>query len=118
VRFITLPILASLAFIGAEHRNEIVDLYRAAYPVDPLKREALEECARNYPNFNRLDTIDRDRCYAGIPIGRSAATALAASPYYNQSPSQLPVTDIRRQEATVGHRRVRQIASGTPVGPK
>ena len=99
-----LPLLVSAGFIGFEHRAEVIDLYRAAYPADPIKREALEECVRRNPNFNRLDTIDRDGCYAHI-----------SDPWlsYAHSPSQVPVTDIRRQQANDGYRL--QVASTAPA---
>jgi hypothetical protein len=50
MKLVTLPLVVSIAVIGFQHRNEIADLYRAAYPADPVKREALEECAHS-PKF-------------------------------------------------------------------
>jgi hypothetical protein len=119
MKLVMLPIMASLAFIGFEHRSEIVDLYRAAYPADPVKREALEACARSDPNFNRLDTIDRNSCYANISARFPGAAASGPGVSDRRSPSQLPATDVRRQEATANYRRLAQAASasGVPVAP-
>jgi hypothetical protein len=112
VKLIMLPLLISVAYMGFEHKGDIIDLYRAAYPDDPAKREALDQCSRGVPNFNRLDSADRESCYASIP-GRVAASG----PY---NPSHLPGNDVRRQEANDGYRFARGAAASmvpTPVAP-
>jgi hypothetical protein len=104
MKLIMLPVLLSVAYIGFEHRDAIVDQYRAAYPADPAKREALEQCARIDANFNRLDMIDRDNCYAAIaPKVAISTTANAASVSYAFNPSHLPANDIRRNEANAAY---------------
>jgi hypothetical protein len=109
VKLIMLPLLIAVAYVGFEHKDGMVDLYRAAYPDDPAKRDALDQCSRGIPNFNRLDSADRDNCYSSIS-GRVAA----AAPY---NPSHLPVSDVRRQEAFDGYRSMRGVAAASMVPP-
>jgi hypothetical protein len=118
MKLVTLPLVVSIAFIGFEHRSEIADLYRAAYPTDPVKREALEECARTRPNFNRLDTIDRDSCYAGLSLSFFIDQAPGSGGYYGHSLSVPPGTDIRGQEATGTDRQSAQAAPQAPAVAK
>jgi hypothetical protein len=99
MKLIMVPVLLSVAFIGFEHRDAAIDLYRAAYPADPAKREALEQCARIDPNFNRLDTIDRDNCYSAVAGRVAIGTVPSSTVYYAYNPSHLPPSDVRRQEA-------------------
>ena len=99
MKLIMLPLLVSIAYVGFEHRDAAIDLYRAAYPADPAKREALEQCARIDSNFNRLDTTDRDNCYAATAPKVAIGTVPGTSVYYADNPSHLPANDIRRQEA-------------------
>jgi hypothetical protein len=112
MKLIMLPLLFSVAYIGFEHKDEIADLYRAAYPADPVKREAIEQCAQS-PNFNRLDTADRERCYAGTWGSIPVALAPSPSPYYAYSASHLPGNDIRRQEANDSYRLAGLISSAS-----
>jgi hypothetical protein len=102
MKLIMLPVLVSLAYLGFEHRGEIIEQYRAAYPADPVKRAVLEECARTR-NFNRLDAIDRENCYSGN-IGKAPVELAASpSPAYAYSPSHLAGNDVRRTEANRGY---------------
>ena len=104
MKLIMLPVLISVAYIGFAHRDAIVDQYRAAYPTDPAKREALEQCARIDANFNRLDMIDRDNCYAAIaPRVAVITTPNAAGVSYAFNPSHLPPNDVRRHEANAAY---------------
>ena len=93
-------LLAAAGYVGLTHSDKVVDLYRAAYPIEGPKRDALEQCSLN-PNFNRLDSADRQSCYtksfAAIPT--PVAVGPSASPHYEYSPSHLPGTDIRRLQA-------------------
>jgi hypothetical protein len=96
----TLALLLSLAYAGFEHRETIIDLYRAAYPNDPAKRDALDQCSRWIPNFNRLYSADQANCYAII----SARVIASAKPIDS---GYLPANDIRREEAFDGYRSSR-----------
>lgn len=122
MKLIMLPVLLSVAFIGFEHRGEIMDQYRAAYPSDPAKREALEQCAHIDRNFNRLDMIDRDKCYTAFLAQAPMAAVPPAmppvpSPFYAQNPSHLPGNDIRRQEANDRYRLARTAGAASIVPP-
>jgi hypothetical protein len=110
VKLIMLPLLIAVAYVGFEHKDGIVDLYRAAYPDDPAKRDALDQCSRGVPNFNRLDSADRENCYSSI----SGRVAIATAPYNS---SHLPVSDVRRQEAFDGYRLTRGVAAASMVPP-
>jgi hypothetical protein len=104
MKLIMLPLLVSLAYLGIEHRGEIIDQYRAAYPVDPAKRAVLDHCAAAAPNFNRLDMDERQKCYESNLTPAPIGLAAMPSPYYELSPSHLPGDDVRRQEANSGFR--------------
>jgi hypothetical protein len=99
MKLIMLPLVISVAYVGFEHRDAAIDLYRLAYPGDLAKHEALDRCARIDPNFNRLDAGDRDNCYATIVSRVAVGTGPEANIYYEQNPSHLPANDVRRQEA-------------------
>jgi len=116
MKLIMLPLLLSAAYIGFEHRGEIMDQYRAAYPSDPLKREALERCASIDQNFNRLDMIDRDQCYKAMAVRAPGPLVPIPSPTYAQNPSHLPGNDIRRQEANDRY-RLAQTAGAVSIVP-
>src|SRR5262249_40185587 len=121
MRLIMLPILFSLAYLGYEDRDKILDLYRAAYPGDPAKREALDQCAMA-ANFNRLDSADRQACYAGTWGQRRLAIAPTPAPRYDFSPSHLPGNDVRRQAANDQYRYPAGLvraaaAAAAPPGP-
>ncbi len=106
MKLLIFPMLVTIGYFGFIDRDKVVDLYRAAYPADAAKRETLEQCARTR-NFNRLDSTDRQSCYAGTwgrMAGDPAAIAPRASPSYEFSPSRLPGNDIRRQEANDTYR--------------
>jgi hypothetical protein len=109
-----MPVIFTVGFLVYEHHDKMIDLYRAAYPVDPVKAAALDTCAENM-NFNRLDSGDRASCYAGT-YGRQAAPALVPTPQptYVYSPSHLPGNDIRRQEANSSYL---QGAQANPAAP-
>jgi hypothetical protein len=114
MKLIMLPLLISAAYLGFEHRGEIMDQYLAAYPSDPVKAEALNQCAVSRPNFNRLDTIDRDQCYSALAVRAPVAMAPVPSPSYAHNPSHLPGNDIRRDEANDSYRLART-SGQTPV---
>ena len=123
MRFIMLPVLFSLAYIGFENRDKIADQYNAAYPSDPVKQAALQDCIARHPNFNRLDADDRHACYTGTWGRRPVALPASPSPYYAYSPSHLAGNDVRRQEANASYRpsiipsaQAAPLVSGT-VGP-
>ncbi len=127
MKLIMLPLLLSAAYLGFEHRDEIADQYRAAYPTDPAKHEALEQCAHIDRNFNRLDTIDRDKCYKAIllraPVGSipletvPVVSAPVPVPSIAQNPSHLPGNDIRRQEANDSYRLAQTVGAASIVPP-
>jgi hypothetical protein len=109
-RLIMAVLLILTGYFGLEHRTEIVDLYRGAYPDNPAERTALDQCARGIPNFNRFASADRDNCYASV----SGAVAVKAVPY---SPSHLPASDVRRQEAFDGYQSMRGAAAASMLPP-
>jgi hypothetical protein len=117
MKLIMLPLLISAAYLGYEHRGEIVDQYFAAYPSDPVKAEALNQCASSQPNFNRLDAIDRDQCYSALAVRAPVGMAPVPSPSYAHNPSHLPGNDIRRQEASDTYRLARAAAVTPSVSP-
>jgi hypothetical protein len=84
MRFIVLPLLLSLAGIGYLNRDRILDAYTAAYPSDPAKEAALQQCISENSGFNRLDTDDRTYCYRRylwtIPGVLKASVAQSAHP--------------------------------------
>jgi hypothetical protein len=102
MKLIMLPLLLSLAYIGFEHKDQIMDQYNAAYPTNPEKAAAIAQCALN-PSFNRLDSDDRHDCYAAHLVHGPVAIAPSPSPYYAFSTSHLPGSDIRRQEANADY---------------
>jgi hypothetical protein len=105
MRLIMMPVIVSIGVVMFAQRDKMLDLYRAAYPVDPAKAEALDYCSK-IPNFNRLDSGDRAACYAKT-YGKVEAPVLAPTPqpYYAYSPSHLPGDDIRREEANSAYLR-------------
>ena len=115
MRLIMMPVIVSIGVVMFAQRDKMLDLYRAAYPVDPAKAEALDECSRN-PNFNRLDSGDRAVCYAKTygrnepPYDRVDAAPLVPTPQpvYPYNPSHLPGNDIRREEANSAYLRAIQ----------
>jgi len=108
VHLTTLALFLAVAFIGFEHSKGIIDLYRAAYPDDRVKREALDQCSQAIKNFSRLDSADRDRCYA-IFSDRMGVAA--------DNPSHLPVNDVRRQQAFDAYQEARGAAAASIVPP-
>lgn len=99
MKLIMVPVIFTVGFLMFEQRDKMMDLYHAAYPVDPVKAQALKSCAEN-PNFNRLDSGDRAACYSGN-YGKKEEPVLTPTPqpYYAYNPSHLPGNDIRREEA-------------------
>jgi hypothetical protein len=102
------PLVFSIACLGYVHRDKIIDQYTAAYPSDPAKQAAMQQCIEHDKNFNRLDADDRQACYRQYiaPTAIAAAPVAAGpspAPYYPYSPSHLPGNDIRRQEANDGY---------------
>jgi hypothetical protein len=113
-----MPVIFTVGFLVFEQHDKMMDLYRAAYPSDPVKAAALDTCAGN-TNFNRLDSGDRAACYSGT-YGRPEAPALIPTPQptYAYSPSHLPGNDIRRQEADSAYRQgMQQNPAPPPVHP-
>jgi hypothetical protein len=113
MKLIVLPLLICLAYLGFENSDKFIDIYRSAYPADPVKRTAIEECAL-HREFNRLDPEDRQRCYDRMLPTATVAAIPVASPYYPYNPSHLPGNDVRRQEANAGFQLV-QPASAEPL---
>jgi hypothetical protein len=108
MRLVQFALLAAIAYIGFEHSGAVIDLYHAAYPDDPLKREALDQCSGAIKNFSRLNEADRENCYT-IFSNRVAAIA--------DNPSHLPVNDVRRQEAFDGYQAAQGAAFVSMVPP-
>lgn len=87
-----------------------MDVYRAAYPADPVKRAAIDRCALN-SGFSRLDPDEREACYATAGLWPEVALLVPrAGPYYPYSPSQLPSGDVRREEANDAYCPTQQAA--------
>jgi hypothetical protein len=106
-RLVQFALLAALAYIGFEYVGGVIDVYRAAYPNDPVKREALDQCARGISGFSRLNEAARENCYA-VFANRMDASAR------DYSPSHLPVNDVRRQQAFDGYQAVQRAVSIVP----
>ena len=89
---------------------DIFELLRDAYPADRAKQTALEWCASEDKNFNRLSTAEREACYQRMvpsaAISAVAASALQAAP----NPIDMAQSagarqgDIRQQQATERYR--------------
>lgn len=119
MRLIMMPVIFTVGFLVFEHHDQMMDLYHAAYPTDPVKAATLDICAEN-TNFNRLDSGNRASCYAGT-YGRRETPVLVPTPQptYVYSPSHLPGNDIRRQEANSSYLQGVQAnpASPPPIHP-
>lgn len=125
MKLIMMPVIVSIGVVMFSQRDKMVDLYRAAYPVDAAKAEALDGCSKNL-NFNRLDSGDRAACYAkangeagpGYPRIEAPPVPLIPTPqpYYPYNPGHLPGNDIRREEANAAYlRAIRQPPPAMPV---
>ncbi|HVH78499.1 MAG TPA: hypothetical protein VM782_03860, partial [Stellaceae bacterium] len=114
-----IPLIFSVGCIAFVNRDKVIDQYNAAYPSDPAKAAAMEQCISENKYFNRLDGDDRARCYhryldpAPVPM----AVAPSPSPYYSYSPSHLPGNDVRRQEANDSYRSLDLIPSAQAAQP-
>jgi hypothetical protein len=104
MKLIMLPLVFSVAFVAFENRDKIMDQYNAAYPSDPAKEVALQECISRDKYFNRLDGDDRQACYRKYMPPTPISVTPSPSPSYAYSPSSLPGSDIRRQEANDSYR--------------
>jgi hypothetical protein len=70
---------------------ELNDAYAAAYPQDPLERQALDLCYQADQRFNRLNPDERAACYArALP---AAPPALASAPH-----SPVNFVDLRQAQ--------------------
>jgi hypothetical protein len=105
---IKFTLLIAVAYLGFEHGGAVIRLYHAAYPDDRIKREALDQCAQDIRNFSRLDSADRDRCYAASSNRLGALT---------DNPSHLPVNDVRRQETFDNYRAMQGPAAAVSMVP-
>ena len=111
MKLIMIPILFPLAYVIFANHNQIMDEYRAAYPGDPVKRAVIERCAMNR-GFSRLDPDEREACYATAGLWPEVAVLTPrATPNYPYSPSQLPASDVRRQETDDTYCPAQQAAS-------
>ena len=119
MKILMLPLMFSIGVIAFENRDKIIDQYTAAYPSDPAKEAAMQECISHNKNFNRLDPDDRQACYRQYIHPLPVAMAPSASPSYPYSPSQLPGNDIRRQEANGSYHPLAVIppAQAEPLPP-
>jgi hypothetical protein len=61
-------ILMAFAAVGelAAHGGDVFGSVRAAYPADPIEREALTRCGQVGAKFSRFSQNDRDTCYRAI----------------------------------------------------
>jgi hypothetical protein len=119
MKLIMLPLLFSVAFIGYQNRDRFIDQYNAAYPSDPLKQAAIEQCVTENHNFNRLDADDRKHCYRKGLGTAAVELAPAPSPSYAYSPSHLAGNDVRRQEANDSyHFALIPAAQAAPIEPQ
>lgn len=118
MKLIMFPLLFSIGFLAYENRDKIADQYNAAYPPDPGKAAALNQCIGENRGFNRLDPDDRERCYrrylaAPSPVELPPVT----SPFYAYSPSHLAGNDIRRQEANESYHPAGGLISTAEAAP-
>jgi hypothetical protein len=121
VELIILPLMFSVACIAYQNRDRIADQYFAAYPANPAKEAAIQQCLAANPDFNRMDADDRQQCYreslASAPVAITVAVAPTPSPYYAYNPSHLAANDIRRQQANDAYLQANMIqaAAACPV---
>lgn len=103
MKLVMFPLMFSVAVIAFTNRDKIIDQYNAAYPSDPAKAAALQECISHDKSFNRLDGDDRQACYRQYVRAIPVAVAPTPNPYYAFNPSNLPGNDIRREQANDGY---------------
>lgn len=108
-RVLVVVIFTTAGGLAAMHFRDISNFYRAIYPSDPAKREALDLCFTQDHQFNRLDANARASCYsrALTPAAMVAGYAPAAGPVANPIDLQraaaaghMPRNDVRRTEET------------------
>jgi hypothetical protein len=86
--FVISAVMIAVGGLGLTHVDAVERFYTAAYPVIPGQEQALDYCAAENREFDRLDPAERDSCYARF---RAFAER-------NQRPG-LPQGDVRRREA-------------------
>jgi hypothetical protein len=61
------PLIAAIVAVAAGgtglQPNSVIEFYNQVYPSDPAKRQALDLCILEDPNFNRLSAVARTSCY-------------------------------------------------------
>ena len=62
IAFFALFLVAAVAFAAIKH-DAILGVWTTAYPGDQTMRTALQLCANEDRNFNRLRASDRKWCY-------------------------------------------------------
>jgi hypothetical protein len=107
--------------------------YQELYPSDPAKRQALDTCFTEDPQFDRIKAAARAACYrAMLPAlapGESSASMQRASAvgapavpnfvdlWHGAGQGHLPQNDVRfeQQNETYAHPRATSAALGTPA---
>lgn len=102
------PVIVLVGVGMFSQRDRMLDFYHAAYPFDPARAEALNDCAGN-PNFNRFDSGDRAVCYARV-YGENGPRSVGSAA---GSPVPRPGNEMRRAEANSDYLRAAQY----PVAP-
>jgi len=84
-------------------------IYADAYPQDPVKRQALDECYQTDHGFNRLLADERAACYQrfvppappALPLAAAGQPQLAANfvdLWQAQGRGHQPMNDVRTQQ--------------------
>ena len=105
-------VLISALFLGATVAAVsplLSTVYGDAYPADPGKRQALDQCYEADHGFNRLLANDRASCYrrflpaapSVLPLARAGRPYLAANfvdLWQAQARGHQPMSDVRTQQ--------------------
>jgi hypothetical protein len=102
-------VLISALLVGAVAATMspmITAIYHDAYPQDPGKRQALDQCYQADHAFNRLLASERAACYErlappSLPVARAGAGYAAANfvdLWQAQSRGHQPMDDVRTQQ--------------------
>ena len=104
--------LVGIVSVAAVARPDIADtLLRQAYPTSPAQRWALDHCALENQNFDRLDAAAREECYRRAPFTYNAAAAPNfVDQWRDAGQGHLPRNDVRVEQR--GERYLRAASFG------
>jgi hypothetical protein len=107
---VALAVVFVAAGITGVEKPDILNLWREVYPSDPVRQTALDRCAFEDQNFNRLSAEVRETCYQHmLPSAfaqslRASAILVAPNPVDIARLAGAPQGDIRTQQATERYR--------------